>query len=156
MIHALAIDPGVTTGYCQAIITDSKVVLRVGQEEWTLADAWLFVHSFLDGGGSHVVIEDFEYRQGAQRTGLNLFPVKLIGVIELLWQWSPRAFSLHKQTAAQAKGYYRDNTLKELGVWAKGKPHGRDSIRHMLHWLTFGPGAQYTKLDKSELVLLEE
>ncbi len=152
MPTVLSLDPGVTTGYVIANLQGRRISIEVGQAEWTLMQVFERLREVCINRGSHIVYETFEYRN-ASRRGLNLTPVKIIGVIELMQEWFPsRGF--YPQTAAQGKGFYSDDKLKELGVYVKGKPHGRDATRHLLHWLNFGYGSLLFKLEGATIKLV--
>ena len=143
----MTLDPGVTTGYVIAKLNGRKLYLDIGEARWTLAEVFEQIRGIVVIRNSHVVYETFEYRN-ASRAGLNLTPVKIIGIVEMFKEWyeSPTC-GFYPQTAAQGKGFYSDEKLKELGVYVKGKKHGRDATRHLLQWLNFGSGAQYVDID---------
>jgi hypothetical protein len=144
-MRLMAIDPGVTTGYCFARIPDNFVnnqrmfVWRAEQHVDEVDDVWDRIENF---GPRYIVCEDFEFRQGG-RAGLNLYPVQVIGVVRLYEVKSLKQVAVYLQKAAQGKGYYSDNILKSEGFYKRGVPHGMDATRHLLHWLTFGAGYQF-------------
>jgi hypothetical protein len=148
----LSLDPGVTTGYCLAKLNGRKLSIDVGQADWTLAQMFQRVREVAITRNSHIIYETFEYRNAA-RMGLNLTPVKMIGVIEVFKEWYEPLCGFWPQSAAQGKGFYSDEKLKELGVYVKGKKHGRDATRHLLQWLTFGAGSQYVNIDEAVMEL---
>lgn len=151
MLTILALDPGVTTGWCIANVKDDKTVrIGIGQTRFTEADlfAWLVDYGKLDG----LIYETFEYRNRA-RTGLDLTPVRMIGVIELYVQLEQ--INVWKQSAATGKGFYNNGKLHDLGVYEKGLQHGRDASRHMLHFMTFGPGVQFVDIDNVKFELVD-
>lgn len=153
MLKVLSIDPGVTTGYTLATKDNGKFFIACNQQQFTHTEFWMFLRKTGIYGTMHTVCEDFEFRQGKQKDGLNLYPVELIGVLRLFCnsdQWYP----LWMQKAAQGKGYFDDNKLKKMKVYQKGLEHGRDATRHLLHWFTFGAGYQFN--DEPEIELVEE
>jgi hypothetical protein len=85
--------------------------------------------------------------------GLDLTPVKLIGIIELYSDRFEPSVSFYKQSAATGKAFWSDEKLKAKDVYAKGRKHARDAVRHFMQWATFGPGSQYMTLDKLTLRL---
>lgn len=143
--HVLSLDPGVTTGYTIAKIKKREVQVSYGQEKWTVKGLFQFI---CDLQPDIIVCEDFEYRPGTAKhakVGVNLFPVQLIGICNLFWeirQESPLTPHLFIQKAATGKSHYTDEKLKELELYVEGLQHGRDSVRHFLHWLNFGWGYQ--------------
>jgi hypothetical protein len=142
----IAIDPGVMTGYCQGMITTGKLHYMVFQQTDEVDDLW---RRLKDLEPRFIVIESFEFRGGHQRaaTGINYFPLQLIGVARLYAEVATHQCACYLQTPAQGKGYYTNSILKQQGVlkrgMATGVPHGVDALRHMLQWYTFGPGFKY-------------
>jgi hypothetical protein len=99
-----------------------------------------------------IICEDFEYRNRA-RAGLDLTPPRLIGVVKLFSQTTGTKLLLQK--AAVGKGHYSDDRLKSLGFYRRGTPHGRDALRHLLHWLTFKEGNKYIDLLTADIHLVD-
>jgi len=153
MISVLSLDPGKTTGYCFAKIEGRKMTLEVGEAEWSLIEVFERVREVCIVRGSHIVYETFEYRNAA-RAGLNLTPVKVIGVIELFQGWYEPMIGFWPQSAASGKSFYSDEKLKSLGVYKVGKKHGRDATRHMLQWMNFGAGSQFVNIDDVTMELV--
>lgn len=154
MLKVLSIDPGVTSGYALGIKDSSKLFIAYDEATFDHAQFWMFLRKIGSYGVLHTVCEDFEFRRGKQKDGLNLYPVELIGIIRLFCsngQWYP----LWMQKAAQGKGYFDDNKLRSMGVYRKGVEHGRDACRHLLHWFSFGAGYQYNDDPQVELVTEE-
>lgn len=140
---ALALDPGGTTGYCIARSFGKDLSLEVGESQLSKLGMYQMVRNFCRADmNRHVIYESFQYRNVA-RMGLDLTPVELIGVIELVNEERFGNALFYHQMASQAKTHFTDDRLKEEGVYKRGKKHGRDATRHMLYWLTFGPGAQF-------------
>jgi len=152
----LAIDPGKTTGYAIAVC-DDVLKLLVQEDRLSLAEMdQLLIDLIQDSQPNlHVIYEDFEYRNYA-RSGLDLTPVKLIGVIELVRERYEPFVHFYKQSAATGKAFWSDEKLKQVGAYKVGKKHGRDATRHFLQWAKFGPGAEHIDLDKIEIVLVDE
>jgi hypothetical protein len=158
LIKVLTLDPGVTTGYCLAVIEDPRTVfLAYGEERINVRQLWDGMNKL---SPDVLICEDFTYRNRA-RAGLDLTPVKMIGVVEL-WA-APMNLAIGRtskgreiffQTAAEGKGHYKDQALRDAGVYKKGVNHGRDACRHFLQWLTFGAGYQHTE-GEPELKLVD-
>lgn len=150
-MRVIALDPGGTTGYAIAVLDDPRsfgfCYAQKKFDEAGLSRLITQIHPH------HIVCEDFEYRNKA-RAGLDLTPVKLIGVVNYLCQIM--RYELTMQKAAVGKGHFTDDRLKQLQVYQKGVPHGRDACRHLLHWLTFGKGHQYVMEVEPMLHLQEE
>ncbi len=153
-MKVIALDPGKTTGVCFATYLDNKIALSVDQQEISLAAMWAMLSNACQNlDDLHIIYEDFTYRN-ASRTGLDLTPVKLIGIIEVFREWHEPLIGFYKQTASTGKAFYNDDRLKALDVYARGKQHGRDASRHFLQWATFGAGSQWINMDNVEMVLI--
>jgi hypothetical protein len=151
---ALALDPGRTTGYVIAI-HDNVLKLYVNEDQLSLMQLEQLLASLMANSNLHIIYEDFEYRNMA-RTGLDLTPVKLIGIIEFYREKYEPFVYFYKQSAATGKAFWSDDKLKQAGAYKVGKKHGRDATRHLLQWAKFGAGAQYIDLDKVEIVLIDK
>ena len=159
-MKAVSLDPGKTTGICFASVQVDGVnhaeflCLTVEQAELRLAQMYNMLSNFCEGTDElHIIYEDFSYRN-ASRMGLDLTPVKLIGIIEMFREWHEPKIGFWKQSAATGKSFYSDDRLKTLGIYEKGKPHGRDATRHMMQWFTFGAGAQFIDIDRIPLMMV--
>jgi hypothetical protein len=141
-VIALALDPGVTTGYCIGLLEENKLWVAPHERKFSLAELYDYLNWF-SPYDIFVVYEDFQYRN-APRAGLDLTPVKMIGIIELFAESGDHSQQwYYKQTPAQGKGFFTDQRLKDMGVYKVGKAHGRDATRHLLQWYTFGAGSRY-------------
>lgn len=141
----ISIDPGVTTGYCYAELTPKeRLVYYPFQNTEDVDDFWRRLQKFEP---RYIIIESFQFRQGKQRSGINLFPRELIGVARLYSLIADHPVALYLQSAATGKSYYRDATLKALGLRKLGDAtklvHGIDASRHLLQWVTFGAGYEF-------------
>lgn len=145
----LAIDPGKTTGLCIGHKDGVSLTLRPLQHEFNHRELWDYLDTL---GPESVICESFEYRNRA-RAGLDLTPVELIGVIKL---WAHNGVPLYLQSAAQGKGHFSDQKLKDRGVYKRGVPHGMDATRHLLHWYTFGAGYKFSSGDATEYSLADD
>ena len=146
----LALDPGLTTGYCFATHRDRRLYLIPGQYKFSLWELDSLLLSLPNQPWTHIIYEDFQYRNRA-RAGLDLTPVKMIGIIEYRECMPNSRIGFHKQSAAEGKGFYTDAKLKELGVYVKGLKHGNDATRHLLHWINFKAGSRI--IDPKETIM---
>lgn len=151
----LSLDPGRTTGFALASIPEDPVV---GYGQWKLSprEFWRFLDENLNASFEcHVICESFEFRQGKQ-LGVDLYPCELIGILKLhRTMHVDMTDQLYFQPASvqSKKGYFSDKYLKELGLYRKGFEHGRSAVKHLLHWVQFGPGSQFgTPLEDFELI----
>lgn len=156
-IKILSLDPGVTTGVCVGGYQNNVLKLLVDQKQWTVGMLHGYLGEFLSDNSRelqtiHIVYEDFSYRNRA-RAGLDLTPVKLIGIIELYREWYEPFVTFTKQSAAAGKGFFTDEKLKDLNCYTVGKQHGRDATRHLLQWANFGAGSQWIDLSKTRIEL---
>lgn len=138
---ALALDPGVTTGLCLGLLEENKLYVAPDEKRFSLRELYDFMFWFRSYD-TYVVYEDFQYRN-MPRAGLDLTPVKMIGIIEYFAEADINTDHYYKQTPAQGKGFFSDARLKNMGIYKVGKAHGRDATRHLLQWLTFGAGSQF-------------
>lgn len=137
----LAIDPGVTTGYCLGTLVEDatrSLVLQPFQMVDDVDDIWDRLEKIQP---RYIVCEDFEFRNRA-RAGLVLFSVQAIGVVRLYELKAEHQTAVVMQKAAQGKSYYSDTQLKKLNLYKRGFPHAMDATRHLLQWITFGSGYQ--------------
>lgn len=151
---AFAIDPGRCTGY--AVLSHSpsgRYNIAYGQEYFDHQELYEFIPKDVD----HVICESFEFRQGKQQSGVDLYPCELIGVLHLWYAYEEYAQSLVFQPASVQgkKAFFSDEMLKELKLYQAGVEHGRSAVKHLLQWLHFGPGAKYN-LDLYKLILVDE
>jgi len=140
----IAIDPGVMTGYAYARITpEGDLEFFPFQMTDEVDDLWRRLFAFRP---DRIIMEDFDFRGGHQRakTGINYFPLQLIGVARLYELTEPTGkCALYLQKAAQGKAYFSDTVLKNTKLYKRGIPHGMDATRHLLQWATFGAGYQH-------------
>lgn len=139
-MKVIAIDPGVTTGYCYARVMEEVLYYYPFQIMDDVDDLFKRLHSF---GPRYIIMEDFQFRQGKQRTGINLFPVQLIGVAKLYSIITVQQCALELQSPYEGKGYYNDAVLKRKGLYKRGIPHAMDASRHLLHFFAYKAGYQY-------------
>lgn len=156
-MRALALDPGGTTGYAIGSWYEpyNEMLLRVGELPFTLDELFKFIDDFIshaETNEAHIIYEDFQYRNVA-RAGLDLTPVKLIGIIELYRERFEPFVGFYKQTAATGKAFWSDDKLKAECIYARGRKHGRDATRHLMQWLSFGPGCQYVDVNNVNFIL---
>ncbi|HEY1247747.1 MAG TPA: hypothetical protein VGE97_02045 [Nitrososphaera sp.] len=159
-MRVIAIDPGVMTGYCYARVTpENKVEFYPFQMMDDVDDLWNRLHEFKP---RYIIIESFEFRGGHQRaaTGIEYFPIQLIGVARLYELAGPHQCGLYLQNPAQGKGYYSNTVLKKRGLIQHGMftklAHGIDATRHLLQWFTFGAGYKYIANESDFAVRLDE
>jgi hypothetical protein len=164
---AIALDPGVTTGYAMGGIDDGLMTVVTGEQRWDHIGLWQFL---TNGKPDFIICERFEFRQGKvtkenqYRKGLELFSRELIGVVHLYQQ-------LEKARNDRDVNVYMQNPMKEPkpgkipntqftnavlqahAIYKPGNGHANDAARHILHWWEVGPGYKYnTKGYKSGIL----
>jgi len=144
-MKVVALDPGGTTGICFASIDDRVVTLIPVERRLDSRGMHWYVESLINlhEPDFAIVYEDFQFRQGV-RTGLDLTPAKLIGVIEI---FEDTGMLYKQQPSIQGKkAFFNDERLKTLNAyWPHGKGHARSATKHLLYWLKFGAGALYVQ-----------
>lgn len=151
---ALALDPGVTTGYCIGFLEENKLWVAPHEKKFSLYELYQYIDWYRNFD-FNLIYEDFQYRN-VSRAGLDLTPVKMIGVIEMIVELHQgHTIDAYKQTPAQGKGFFNDARLKEMGIYKVGNAHGRDATRHLMQWLTFGAGSQFYKAAEVECEMIE-
>jgi len=152
-MNVIAIDPGIMTGYAQAKIKDGKLHYIVFQRTDEVHDLWRRLKELEP---RFIVCESFEFRGGHQKaaTGIEYFPIQLIGVARLYAEVAEHQCAAYLQTPAQGKGYYTNKVLSHHGYIKRGMatsvPHGIDGLRHLFQWFTFGPGYKYNEASSGE------
>lgn len=147
---ALAIDPGVTTGFCLAYIKHDGTFLVAPYEKRATVEE--INNELNDIKPDNVICESFAYRPYQSMPSVDLFAKEVIGVVQL-WGKS-NSKKVFMQTPAQGKGFFSDNKLKELSLYTRRTKHGRDAMRHLLHWFLFGSGYQFQiDLDSAKLCM---
>lgn len=151
----LALDPGRTTGYAVGAFVDSKPFIAYGQQKWSQL---AFFHYLQNFGEENFVCESFEFRQGKQKDGLDLYAVELIGILNLHCAQTGAYLHFQKPFIQGDKAYFSDKRLKQMSLYQKGDEfhHGRSAVKHLLHWTMFGHGADMgVNLATAELVTME-
>jgi hypothetical protein len=147
---ALALDPGITTGYAVGEIwghdpdtnddVDSQGRFRfLYADEAKLSEAGLW-YLLCSISPAFLIAESFEFRQNT-RDNVELFSRNLLGVSRL---WTELAHSdFRSQSPSEGKGFYTDKKLRQLGYYSRGKVHARDATRHLLYFMAFKGGSRF-------------
>jgi hypothetical protein len=133
MVYCIALDPGGTTG--MVIVRDKHEPWRIGTKEITGAH-YLELHSVL--ASLHpmtIVCETFENRADE---AARIISAEYIGVVKCYQQIAH--CKLVMQAPAAAKTFWSNQKLQDYGLWAEGKRHARDAVRHYAYWQTFKVG----------------
>jgi hypothetical protein len=130
-IHAIALDPGGTTGI--AIVRDSGLPWTISVGQMTglhyrqlfrllnnLMPEYVICESFENRGASHGILTSVEY----------------IGIVKLYLQRTPGTCGVW-QNAATGKAFWKDDKLKEYKLDVPGQRHAKDAVRHYAAWRTF-------------------
>lgn len=136
-LKAVALDPGVTTGFATGLIDDGEMLVVTGQARLDHLTFWLQ----LSKSNPEVLIsERFEFRQKA-RKGLELYSRELIGITNLFCQMYERKLCMQQPGDAMHK--FPDTQLKKDGIYKPANVHANDAARHLLWWFQHGSGYQY-------------
>ena len=152
MRKILALDPGKTTGWAVGVVDNDRFFICYDQLQANERQLDRMLTGFWP---TDLIYEDFDYRSRVAHADLT--PMALIGVIRLFVQTSARCkdYPQKPSGAVGPKAYFNDNRLKELGIYRPSVEHGRDALRHLLKWFTFGAGYELNKPEKI-LTLVEE
>lgn|SRR5574337_124749 len=136
---ALALDPGRTTGIAIATWDDAECKITYGQEILGHFDFYDFLHK---QQADFIICESFRFRQG--KTGVDLYPCELIGIVNLFCEVSKTKLYVQEPWVQSGKKiYFSDAKLKERNLYLKGLEHGRSAVKHLLYWLAFGAGSNF-------------
>lgn len=142
---AIALDPGKTTGIAFGhIYKEPPLLIHYSQADMDENELYEFLE---ENKPDYLICEDFHMRRSSR--GADLTPVRLIGIVGMYANRTHEC-TLYMQTPASAgaggkNGPYSNARLKELGVYKRGIEHGRDALRHLLIWYTFGAGYQFNR-----------
>lgn len=156
----LALDPGETTGWSVWDSHDNATryeMFSCGQlETWNkeaqpgsmypIIPAVNNFRKLLDGlDVDQVAMEVYRvYEWKADTHSWSDVPtLRIIGVIEA--ELHDNHIPYWFQTAQVAKNFVTDERLKEWGFYQRGQRHSRDSMRHALYFLLFGPQGKQHK-----------
>jgi hypothetical protein len=139
----LALDPGETTGW--AILQTQGVVksFDCGQEKtWPEAEAVKALSYLIPYYLPTILVYEsyhiYDWKSDDHKWS-SVHTVQVIGAIWTLCELHNIPY--HTQTAQNAKGFWDDAKLKSFPkLYRPGLKHGRDAMRHGLHYLCFGGG----------------
>lgn len=131
MAYAVALDPGGTTGVC---------LVQSGNNPWNITVFHLegehhriLLRFLLATKPEFIICESFE-NQG--NLGALLKPCEYIGIVKLYAQDTIGVKGVW-QSASTGKGFFSDDRLKQIGLYADGLKHARDATKHYLYWRCF-------------------
>lgn len=153
----LSLDPGRTTGIAIAIVQDDKPFVAYYQQELDHKGFWQLLDNTARAcdGALNIICERFVFIRS--KTGIDLYPCELIGVLHYFVQSYPMNYLAMQNASVQgSKAYFSDKRLKEMGLYQKEFEHGRSAVKHLLHWLQFEHGASFgADMNKCELVTMD-
>lgn len=127
----LSLDPGGTTGYTIAVVSDDEPfeIMMQGQIKNGLKGFLDFHWDVLENFKiDKIVCESFNLREGIY--GADLTPTYIIGALEALYPVTEIIYQEPK-----LKPLCDDDRLKKLGLYIPGKPHMMDAVRHGIIYL---------------------
>lgn len=150
-MRILAFDPGGTTGWAFHELVLDKMTgapLMIGGQLGPVPHHLELWQLIMRLNPDVIVYEDFQYRIKRDHeddgsvlpAGIVLVSVEYIGIIKLsAYASALRGVKLWCQLPAHGKGFWTNDKLKKIGVYAKGCQHQNDATRHLLHYITEGP-----------------
>ena len=139
----ISLDPGRTTGYSVGLLQDEQPFQFISkQKKMTHEELWT---ELCFTQADVVVCESFDFRNGV-RTGTDLIPAELIGVVHLWCARSKKRLDFQNASthgAGGKNGYFNNENLKRKGIYVAARPHAMDSLRILLYWYEFGKGFQF-------------
>jgi hypothetical protein len=146
-VSLTAIDPGGTTGiamYDAQYIRGSYFKQQYDVMHLGPGDHYEDLYSLLERRRTHnsiVIAEGFDNRDNP---AARITSAEYNGVVKL-WRDRNPDVPVVFQTAALGKGFWTDDKLKKVDLYFKGFKHGRDAMRHLLHYMAHG-------LDRKDLL----
>lgn len=143
--RVLAIDPGMTTGYCVFdyvmthvddiyiyCLSDSGIIKVDKETGWDP-----IVDKIQQVNPSVVVCEDYRIYPSKDKVHVlsSVDTVRIIGAIEYMCHHEH--FSLVKQMASVHKGFVTDEKLKEWWLYKGINRHSRDAVKAAIYFLLF-------------------
>lgn len=137
-----AFDPGETTGSSIWQVDDNGPQLKHAKQlpTWPIEDA---VHQFLQSlqlfKPTIAVFESYRVYNWKtdQHANSEVPTVQIIGSLKTCCILEGIPYTT--QSAQIAKQFVTDDKLSEWGFWLKGEKHSRDSMRHAIYYILFGP-----------------
>lgn len=160
MTRIIAIDPGQNTGFTRYTHRPGEPRRVTTWERFygTTGHQGFFndLHDILLGEEKNetiVVCERFLFlHENRHRDKIDYTPNEYIGILKLFhevystpveWQNSSQACGASAFWGDNKKGNGGNEKIKELGLWVPGKPHGMDSLRHLLYYVSFEMNDDY-------------
>lgn len=161
MLLVLALDPGKCTGYSLAAHDAETFHICYGEKYLDPRQFWRFLdHTLPNDKECYVVYESFEFRQGKQHAGIDLYPRELIGILKLHRTFhvdmTHQLYSQSPDIQGGKKVYFTDAKLKQLDLYQRGVGHGRSAVKHLLWWFYFGPGFKFLSSPEQKAELVDE
>lgn len=129
-----------------------------GEAHLDVREFYEFLDRTIAHGVCNVICESFEFRQGKQHAGVDLYPRELIGILNLYYyDHSDKLYFQPAWIQGDKKDvYFSDAKLKELNLYLKGVGHGRSAVKHLLWWFYFGAGFNLLAHPEQSAELVEE
>jgi hypothetical protein len=140
----IAIDPGMTTGYCrfehypfQGYILEDNGVIKVNKQTGWDPIIDLIQSFYRNTPNSVVVCEDYRIYPSKDKVHVlsSVDTVRIIGAIEFMCHHDH--VPLVKQMASVHKGFVTDTKLKEWGLYKDINKHARDAVKAAIYFILF-------------------
>lgn len=127
----VAFDPGVTTGVATFENGEYRNSYHLNE-----TDLEKFCKARLKWSPQpdYIIIESFRIYAHKAQSLINdpMVTPQIIGKLKVWFD----GYTIVEQSAAQAKGFFKAERLKEMGIWPKNR-HERDAVKHALFGLYF-------------------
>ena len=91
-----------------------------------------------------VICEEFQYQirrnKGVDMPGVVLVSKEYIGITKLWCDIRQKEYVEQKLHVVGPSAFWTDDKLKAIDLYAAGKPHRNDAVRHLLYYITFTLG----------------
>lgn len=140
--HLIAFDPGETTGVSHWEVTPAQVILKRSTQvkTWPIDQAVKHLAGEISQTKPDAIVFEsyqvYEWKKD-EHSWSQIPTVQVIGCLQTLC--IQQDIPYFTQTAQIAKGFVTDEKLKDWGFYERGQRHARDSMRHALYFLLFGP-----------------
>lgn len=127
----LAVDPGKCTGWATWTL-DGPVTVSQAENDVFLPFADALMESL--GDDLVIVCEAYIISADTLRKSRQTWSLEVIGALRYLAHKHGCEFA-PLQRASDAKNVVPDDRLRDLGLYERGKEHGRDAARHLVLYL---------------------
>jgi hypothetical protein len=149
-MRVLTVDPGDTTGYVIADITDTLLRLKPHQAKHSALEFFQHLSRIQP---NYVLCENFRCRNNSPGN-LSMTSAHLIGVAKMYCEEFKVEWKTYEPSQGEGGHYKGIKALQREGVYVGGITyhHAMEAMRGFMQWWTFGPGFKYNKSPQVELI----